>query len=154
MVVRAHRDAAGAMVLILEDVTEVRRLRQIRSEFVDNLSHELRTPLSTVSLLAETLARDAAAADVPAKMRDRIALIEVETGHLVQMVSELLDLARIEGGSPMRLGDDVDLGALAVTRRWTACACSPSARGRTSWWRSRQTCRGSAVTRHASARCS
>ena len=70
------------------------------TEFVDNLSHELRTPLSTVSLLAETLAREAEAAGdgVPPKMRDRIGKIEVETGHLVQMVNELLDLARIEGG--------------------------------------------------------
>jgi signal transduction histidine kinase len=75
----------------------------------------LRTPLSTVSLLAETLARDAEAAGegVPAKMRDRIVKIEVETGHLVQMVNELLDLARIEGGGPMTLLDDIDLGHVA-----------------------------------------
>jgi len=111
--VRARRSADGELVVILEDVTELRRLRQIRTEFIDNLSHELRTPLSTVSLLAETLARDAAASDVPDKIRERIGLIEIETGHLVQMVSELLDLARIEGGTQLRLLDDVDLGALA-----------------------------------------
>ena len=98
---------------MLEDATELRRLQQIRSEFIDNLSHELRTPLSTVSLLAETLARDAESSDVPARMRERIAKIEVETGHLVQMVSELLDLARIEGGGQLTLTDDVDLGRLA-----------------------------------------
>ena len=46
-------------------------------------------------------------------MRERIAKIEVETGHLVQMVNELLDLARIEGGSSSALEDDVDLGRLA-----------------------------------------
>ena len=56
----ARRSAASWVVL--EDVSELRRLQQIRAEFVDNLSHELRTPLSTVSLLAETLARDAEAA--------------------------------------------------------------------------------------------
>jgi len=63
----------------------------------------------------ETLARDAVAAGdgVPPKMRDRIAKIEVETGHLVQMVNELLDLARIEGGGPMTLQDDIDLGRVA-----------------------------------------
>jgi two-component system phosphate regulon sensor histidine kinase PhoR len=43
-------------------------------------------------------------------MRDRINKIEVETGHLVQMVNELLDLARIESGGPLVLIDDVDLG--------------------------------------------
>ena len=46
-------------------------------------------------------------------MRERITKIEVETGHLVQMVNELLDLARIEGGSQLVLADDVDLGTLA-----------------------------------------
>jgi signal transduction histidine kinase len=113
LVVRATRRADDELVVVLEDATELRRLQQIRTQFIDNLSHELRTPLSTVSLLAETLARDAERADVPARMRERIAKIEVETGHLVQMVSELLELARIEGGSQLRLEDDIDLGRLA-----------------------------------------
>jgi len=116
LVVRARRSPVRGVWVVLEDVSELRRLQQIRTEFVDNLSHELRTPLSTVSLLAETLARDAEAAGdgVPPKMRDRIGKIEVETGHLVQMVNELLDLARIEGGGPVVLLDDVDLGRIAV----------------------------------------
>ena len=108
------RPGDGGTWILLEDVTELRRLQQIRAEFIDNLSHELRTPLSTVSLLAETLARDAETADVPARMKERIAKVEVETGHLVQMVNELLDLARIEGGSELRMADDVDLGRLAA----------------------------------------
>jgi two-component system, OmpR family, phosphate regulon sensor histidine kinase PhoR len=115
LVVRARRFPASGVWVVLEDVSELRRLQQIRTQFVDNLSHELRTPLSTVSLLAETLARDAEAAGdgVPPRMRDRIGKIEVETGHLVQMVNELLDLARIEGGGPLVLLDDVDLGRVA-----------------------------------------
>ena len=84
-------------------------------EFIDNVSHELRTPLSTVSLLAETLAREAEAADVPPKMRDRIGKIEVEMGHLVQMVNELLDLSRIEAGTSLSMAEDVDLGRLAAS---------------------------------------
>ena len=116
LVVRARRSPISGVWVVLEDVSELRRLQQIRTEFVDNLSHELRTPLSTVSLLAETLARDAEAAGdgVPPRMRDRIGKIEVETGHLVQMVNELLDLARIEGGGPLVLLDDVDLGRVAA----------------------------------------
>ncbi|MBA2720908.1 MAG: hypothetical protein H0U52_16950 [Chloroflexi bacterium] len=115
LIVRARRSPVSGMWVVLEDVSELRRLQQIRTEFVDNLSHELRTPLSTVSLLAETLAREAEAAGdgVPPRMRDRIGKIEVETGHLVQMVNELLDLARIEGGGPLILLDDVDLGRVA-----------------------------------------
>jgi two-component system phosphate regulon sensor histidine kinase PhoR len=46
-------------------------------------------------------------------MRDRIAKIEVETGHLVQMVNELLDLSRIESGGTLTMADGVDLGRLA-----------------------------------------
>ena len=59
LVVRARRSPVSGVLVVLEDVSELRRLQQIRTEFVDNLSHELRTPLSTISLLAETLARDA-----------------------------------------------------------------------------------------------
>ena len=47
-------------------------------------------------------------------MRDRIAKIEVETGHLVQMVSEIMDLSRIESGTGLTLTDDLDLGHLAA----------------------------------------
>jgi two-component system, OmpR family, phosphate regulon sensor histidine kinase PhoR len=111
---RVHRPRRAGTWVVLEDVSELRRLQQIRAEFIDNLSHELRTPLTTVSLLAETLARDAEAAEVPPRMRERIAKVEVETGHLVQMVNELLDLARIEGGSQLKLADGVDLGRLAT----------------------------------------
>jgi two-component system phosphate regulon sensor histidine kinase PhoR len=113
VVLRAARDAGGGLVVVLEDVSELRRLRQIRTEFIDNLSHELRTPISTVSLLAETAAREADADGVPERLRDRIAKIEVETGHLAQMVAEILDLARIEGGSSIVPEDDVDLRRLA-----------------------------------------
>jgi two-component system phosphate regulon sensor histidine kinase PhoR len=105
--VRARRSPVSGVWLVLEDVSELRRLQRIRAEFIDNLSHELRTPLTTISLLAETAARDAESA--PPKLRDRISKIEVETGHLTQMVNELLDLSRIESGTAQLLLDDVDL---------------------------------------------
>ena len=115
LVVRARRSPGGVW-LVLEDVSELRRLQQIRAEFIDNLSHELRTPLTTVSLLAETLTREADAVGdaIPARMKDRIGKIEIETGHLVQMVNELLDLTRIESGGPMLLLDDVDMSRLVI----------------------------------------
>ena len=129
LVVRARRSPVSGLWLVLEDVSELRRLQQIRAEFIENLSHELRTPLTTVSLLAETLTREADAAGdaIPAKMRDRIAKIEVETGHLVQMVNELLDLSRIETGVGPILLDDVDLGGSRQPRS-SGCASSPNAR--------------------------
>jgi two-component system phosphate regulon sensor histidine kinase PhoR len=114
LAVSARRSPTGSIWIVVEDVNELRNLQRIRAEFIDNVSHELRTPLTTVSLLAETLAREAVAADVPAKMRDRIGKIEVEVGHLVQMVAELLDLSRIEAGSSLAFAEEVDLGRLAA----------------------------------------
>jgi len=116
LLVRARRVPSGGLWLVIEDVSELRRLQQIRAEFIDNLSHELRTPLTTVSLLAETLTREAEAAGdaVPPRMRDRIDKIEVETGHLVQMVTELLDLSRIESGATLGVVDLLDIGRVAA----------------------------------------
>ncbi len=110
LVLRGRRAATGGIWLVLEDVTELRRLQRIRTEFIDNLSHELRTPLTTIRLLTETVARDLDTASVPPRIRDRIQKIDVETGHLVQMVNELLDLSRIEGGATQLNLDEVDLG--------------------------------------------
>ena len=116
LTVLGRRADGGGLWLIVADVSELRRLQRIRTEFIDNLSHELRTPLTTVSLLAETLSREAEATDVglPPKMRDRIGKIEVETGHLVQMVNELLDLSRIESGGTLHLVDGLDMARLAA----------------------------------------
>jgi two-component system phosphate regulon sensor histidine kinase PhoR len=114
LLVHARR-VDGAIWVIVQDVSDLRRLERIRAEFVDNLSHELRTPLTNVSLLTESLVRqvESAGDGVDPKMRDRIERIEVETGHLVQMVNELLDLARIEAGSATTLVDDVDMAVVA-----------------------------------------
>jgi len=119
LVVRARRSPILGVWLVLEDVAELRRLQRIRAEFIDNLSHELRTPITTVGLLVESLTRDAegaaeAGAPVPAKMRERIGKLEVETGNIAQMVAELLDLARIESGGRQLHLDDVDLGRIAA----------------------------------------
>ena len=96
LVVRAGPAANGGAWVAIEDVTDLRRLQRIRREFIDNLAHELRTPLTTIRLLTETLIGEIAALDVPPRVRDRVAKIDVETGHLVQMVNELLDLSRME----------------------------------------------------------
>lgn len=112
ILIRAVRTPDGGVSVLLEDVSELHRLRRIRTEFIDNLSHELRTPLTTVRLLTESLAIEVERTDAPPRIRDSVSKIDVETGHLVQMVNELLDLAKIEQGeSPLRL-EDVDLGGI------------------------------------------
>jgi two-component system phosphate regulon sensor histidine kinase PhoR len=112
LVVRARQSPIEGFWLIIEDVSELRRLQRIRAEFIDNLSHELRTPLTNVRLLTETLARDLEGLELPPRIRDGILKIDVETGHLVQMVNELLDLSAIEQGTvPLHVGE-VDVGEL------------------------------------------
>lgn len=115
LTIRALRSPVRGIWLVIEDVSELRRLQQIRTEFIDNLSHELRTPLTNLSLLAETLSREAdgVTRGLSPRMRDRIQKIDVETGYLVQMVNEMLDLTRIEGGGALLLLDDVDMSQAA-----------------------------------------
>lgn len=94
--------APPAQVVILQDLTQIRRLDAMRRDFVSNISHELRTPLASLKALVDTL-RDGALDDPPAAQRflDRI---ETEVDAMTQMVQELLELSRIESGRvPLRL---------------------------------------------------
>ena len=86
----------GSMVMVLQDLTRLRRLETVRSDFISNISHELRTPLASLKALAETL-REGAFDDPPAARRF-LFQIETEVDALTQMVQELLELTRIESG--------------------------------------------------------
>jgi two-component system phosphate regulon sensor histidine kinase PhoR len=112
VVVRARPAAGGGAWVTIENVTELERLRRIRSEFIDNVSHELRTPLANVRLLTEMLMDDLENEEVSTRIRDRVATIDIETGHLVQMINELLDLSRIEQASDSVRHDEVLLAPL------------------------------------------
>jgi two-component system phosphate regulon sensor histidine kinase PhoR len=112
VVVRARPASDGGAWVTLENVSELEHLRRIRSEFIDNVSHELRTPLANVRLLTEMLMDDLADADVPGSVRERVATIDIESGHLVQMVNELLDLSRMEQTSTRVRSDIVPLRPL------------------------------------------
>jgi two-component system phosphate regulon sensor histidine kinase PhoR len=94
--------AGRGYLVMLQDLTQIRRLQRVRQDFMSNLSHELRTPLASLRALAETL-RDSALDDPPAAAHflDRM---EIEVDSLTQMVEELLELSRIESGQvPLRL---------------------------------------------------
>jgi two-component system phosphate regulon sensor histidine kinase PhoR len=97
------RDAGPqASLVVLQDLTRVRRLETVRRDFISNISHELRTPLASLKALVDTL-RGGALEDPPATQRflDRM---DTEMDALTQMVQELLELARIESGQvPFRL---------------------------------------------------
>ncbi len=109
ILVRARPAEGGGSWVTIENVTELVRLRRIRSEFIDNLSHELRTPLANVRLLTEMLLDDLEDEDVSMRVRERVATIDIETGHLVQMINELLDLSRIEQTATSVRHDEVQV---------------------------------------------
>lgn len=95
-------DQARAYLIILQNLTPVRRLETVRRDFISNISHELRTPLASLKAVVETL-RDGAIDDAEAAQRflDRA---DQEVDALTQMVNELLELSRIESGRvPLRL---------------------------------------------------
>ncbi|MGH2532701.1 MAG: ATP-binding protein [Thermomicrobiales bacterium] len=83
-------------VVVLRDITELRRLESVRREFVANVSHELRTPLASIRALVETL--EAGAASDPEVAPDFLHRIVSEVDRLSALVNELLDLGRLESG--------------------------------------------------------
>src|SRR3990172_6564795 len=87
---------SGDTLLLIQDLTRLRRLEKVRRDFISNVSHELRTPLASLKALSETL-RDGALDDPKAAPRF-LGRIETEVDALTQMTQELLDLTRIESG--------------------------------------------------------
>lgn len=86
----------GGSILLVQDLTRVRRLETVRRDFISNVSHELRTPLASLRALTETL-QDGALDDPKAAHRF-IGRIQTEVDALTQMAAELLELTRIESG--------------------------------------------------------
>jgi two-component system phosphate regulon sensor histidine kinase PhoR len=95
LIVLPDQHASGSLLLV-QDLTRVRRLETVRRDFISNISHELRTPLASLKALTETL-QGGALSDPEAGPRflDRIV---TEVDALTQMAQELLDLSRIESG--------------------------------------------------------
>jgi signal transduction histidine kinase len=87
-------DQGGSVTTFL-DITELRRLEKVRSDFVANASHELKTPLTAIRGFAETLVED----DPPEQLRRRfLEAISKNTLRLQRLVDDLLDLSRLESG--------------------------------------------------------
>ena len=90
-----HRNGQfKGIIAVLHDVTEVRRLERMRSEFVANVSHELKTPVTSVKGFAETLLDGAI--DDPEAARDFLEIIYKESERLDRLIKDLLYLSQIE----------------------------------------------------------
>jgi two-component system, OmpR family, phosphate regulon sensor histidine kinase PhoR len=84
-------------VILLQDLTELRNLQTMRRQFVGNISHELKTPLAGIKAIVETL-QDGAIND-PAVAVDFLKKAAFEVDSMTQLVSELIELTRIETGA-------------------------------------------------------
>ena len=113
----------GTVTVVLEDVTEARRVEAVRKDFVANVSHELKTPVSAMTLLAEALVD---ASEDPAAVRRFAGQAQKEASRLGRLVQELIDLSRLQGADPLPDGALVSVDqvvAEAVDRtRTTASA--------------------------------
>ncbi|HEV2749718.1 MAG TPA: ATP-binding protein [Gemmatimonadales bacterium] len=108
----------GGALLVIRDVTELRRLEAIRRDFVANVSHELKTPLTSIAGYAETLATEASAGT----QTERFARIVLNNAKRMQrLVDDLLDLSRIESGRWQPTATRVDVVSLAGDT-WTSFA--------------------------------
>lgn len=89
-------EGRSGVVLVLHDVTELRRLGNVRREFVSNVSHELKTPLTIIQTAAETLL-DGALEDTEYAKRF-LKRINEQGARLHELIVDLLQLARVESG--------------------------------------------------------
>jgi signal transduction histidine kinase/HAMP domain-containing protein/ActR/RegA family two-component response regulator len=108
-------------VWTVRDATERVRLERLKSEFVATASHELRSPLTSIKGFVELLAQSGSSLDK--RQREFVEIIELSTNRLVDLVNDLLDVARVEAGRveihrrPTDLGDAVREVATLMTPR-------------------------------------
>ena len=102
-------DTGGAVTTLL-DVSEIRRLENVRRDFVANVSHELKTPLTSIRGYAEMLMED----DAPQDIRDGfIKSISKNALRLQNLVDDLLDLSRLESGGWVARPESVSVEEVA-----------------------------------------
>jgi two-component system phosphate regulon sensor histidine kinase PhoR len=100
----------NGVLILLQDLTELRSLQTMRRELIGNISHEFRTPLAGIKAMAETL--QDGAINEPDTAKDFLNRIEAEIDRLTQMVSELTELSRIESGKVELKYEIVDINNL------------------------------------------
>ena len=94
--VDAGPDAGRAFILVFHDITQLKRLENMRRDFVANVSHEVRTPLAAIAGYTETLL--GGAVDDPERARHFLGIIERHAERLGRLVNDLLTLSDLELG--------------------------------------------------------
>lgn len=89
-----EEQTTGSVLVVLNDISEITRLEEVRKDFVANVSHELKTPVATISGFAETLMHEEDANSAPA--REFLSIIYDEAQRLSRIINRLLELSRLE----------------------------------------------------------
>ena len=118
LLVNARPLPAGGAVLVLHDLSDLRRLETVRQDFVANVSHELKTPLTSISGYAETLLDDTIDATTTRRF---LGTILNNARRMQRLVDDLLDLSRVEAGRWHPSLSEVDV-ASAAGESWAALA--------------------------------
>jgi len=105
----------GLMLLVFQDLTPLRRIEEMRADFVANASHELRTPLAALSGFIDTL-RGSARDDATARERF-LAIMKTQATRMARLIDDLLSLSRIELTEHVHPDKPVDL--VAIVRQVT-----------------------------------
>jgi two-component system sensor histidine kinase SenX3 len=92
------------VLLLVEDLTEARRIEAVRRDFVANVSHELKTPAGALSLLSEAVMD---AADDPEAVERFAGRMQNEATRLTSLVQELIDLSRVQNDDPLEDAEPV-----------------------------------------------
>ena len=90
---------SGYSLVLAQDLSEERRLNDVRRDFVANVSHELKTPVGALSLLAEAV--QAADQDI-AQARHFASRMQLEARRLTDLIADLVELSRVQGDAPLR----------------------------------------------------
>ena len=106
LVLSARPLPAGGLILVMQDLTEIRQLEAMRRDFVGNVSHELKTPLTSISGYSETLLTDH---PDPETTRRFLQVILGNAQRMQRLVDSLLDLSRIESGRWQPRLEEIDL---------------------------------------------
>jgi two-component system sensor histidine kinase SenX3 len=101
-------DRSDGVALLLADISEQRRLEEVRRDFVANVSHELKTPVGALTLLAEAI-RDAASD--PEAVERFAGRLHHESTRLGRLVQELMELSKVQGADPLPGATEVDVAA-------------------------------------------
>lgn len=110
MISTAKGKQNDSILVVLNDITGITHLEQVRKDFVANVTHELKTPLASISGFAETML--SGKVDDKEEFREFSQIIYNETQRLTALINDLFELSRIENAVEQVSRQEVDIGAV------------------------------------------